>query len=509
MPRIRLTRRGLIAGAAAGLALPGLSRAARRPVFTHGVQSGDPAADGAVVWARADRPARLMVEVSTTESFRDAARVAPVDVTSATDFAGKLALGGLPPGQTVFYRMRLVDLADSNAVSEPITGRFRTAPADRRDIAFLWSGDTAGQGWGIDESRSGMTTYRTMLGHRPDFFIHCGDTIYADNPLEPEKAMPDGGVWRNLVTEEKSKVAETLHEFRHNFLYNLLDENVRAFAAEVPMLAQWDDHETVNNWYPVEVLVADDRYRVTSAALLSARANRAFREMLPIRESPAEPGRIYRHVAYGPHLDLFFLDLRSYRGPNSANDQTERSEATAFLGRAQIDWLTRGLAASRATWKVIASDMPIGMIVRDGPHFETGANGDGPVLGREHDIAEILSVIHRAGIANTVWLTADVHHTAAHHYSPERAVFQDFTPFWEFVSGPLHAGTFGPNRYDDTFGPEVVFSKHPPPGRMNLPPSEGLQFFGRVEIAGDTGVMTVRLMDAADTELFAQEIAPA
>jgi len=507
MSTIRLSRRRLLATGTAALALPGLSRAAARPAFTHGLQSGDVAHDGAVIWARADRPARLMVEVSTTESFADARRVAPLDVTGATDYAGKMVLGGLPSDQEVFYRARLVDLTDANAVSEPLTGRFRTAPAARRDVRFVWSGDTAGQGWGIDESRGGMTTYATMLGHEPDFFIHSGDTIYADGPLSPEQDMPDGGVWRNLVTEEKSKVAETLHEFRHNFLYNMLDANVRAFNAAVPMMAQWDDHETVNNWYPGETLISDDRYSVKSADLLAARANRAFREMMPMRESAVEPGRIYRKVAYGPHLDVFFLDLRSYRGPNSANDQADRSGDTHFLGRAQLDWLKRGLAASRATWKVIASDMPIGMIVGDGDNFENGANGDGPVRGREHDIAELLSFLRAARVRNTVWLTADVHHTAAHHYSPDRAVVQDFDPFWEFVSGPLHAGSFGPSSYDNTFGPEVVFSRHPG-GRANLPPSAGLQFFGRVDIAGDTGVMTVRLLDAADTEHFRRELTP-
>jgi alkaline phosphatase D len=164
---------------------------------------------------------------------------------------------------------------------------------------------------------------------------------------------------------------------------------------------------------------------------------------------------------------------------------------------------------STATWKVIASDMPIGMMVRDGEStMENGANGDGPVLGREHDIAAVLSFIKTAQIANTVWLTADVHYTAAHHYSPDRAAFQDFDPFWEFVSGPLHAGTFGPSHYDNTFGPEVRFAKHPEAGQANLPPSDGLQFFGKVDIAADTGVMTVRLMDSGDTELWSVELDP-
>ena len=154
--------------------------------------------------------------------------------------------------------------------------------------------------------------------------------------------------------------------------------------------------------------------------------------------------------------------------------------------------------------------MPIGLVVPDGETlFEGIANrDDGPAKGREHDIAEILRFIRAAGVSNTVWLTADVHYTAAHHYSPERAQFQDFEPFWEFVSGPLHAGTFGPGALDMTFGPEVRFVKAPSEGQANLPPSAGLQFFGIVDIEGETGQMNVRLMDRADTELWSTTLDP-
>jgi alkaline phosphatase D len=75
-------------------------------------------------------------------------------------------------------------------------------------------------------------------------------------------------------------------------------------------------------------------------------------------------------------------------------------------------------------------------------------------------------------VRNVVWLTADVHYTVAHFYDPEMAAFSDFDPFWEFVTGPLHAGTFGPNALDATFGPQVVFSRAA--DRPNQPPSDGL-----------------------------------
>ena len=70
---------------------------------------------------------------------------------------------------------------------------------------------------------------------------------------------------------------------------------------------------------------------------------------------------------------------------------------------------------------------------------EAIANGDeGPPKGRELEIADLLRFNRDAGIANTVWLTADVHYTSANYYNPDKAKFQDFTPFWEFVSGPIH-----------------------------------------------------------------------
>jgi alkaline phosphatase D len=153
--------------------------------------------------------------------------------------------------------------------------------------------------------------------------------------------------------------------------------------------------------------------------------------------------------------------------------------------------------------------MPVGLVVEDGENqFENGANGDGPVRGREFDLAEILRFIRDSGIKNVVWLTADVHYCAAHYYHPNQAQFQDFAPFWEFVSGPVHAGSFGPNQLDNTFGPEVRFVKAPPEGQVNLPPSDGLQFFGQVDIDGASDVMTVQLKDLTGATLYSQELTP-
>src|SRR3954466_16135122 len=97
--------------AAIGIAKPALSRAADRPVITHGIQSGDVSIDSGVVWARADRPARMRVEVATTDSFRNIRSAVTVDALPETDFTAKALLEGLPSGQDIFYRIAFEDRA--------------------------------------------------------------------------------------------------------------------------------------------------------------------------------------------------------------------------------------------------------------------------------------------------------------------------------------------------------------------------------------------------------------
>ncbi len=456
----------------------------------------------------------MLVDVATNESFSNATALPPITAMPGSDFATKRLLKNLPADQEIFYRVRFADLHDSRNVSEALTGHFRTAPDSERDVRFAWSGDTAGQGWGIDKERGGMQTYATMAAHDPDFFIHSGDTIYADGPISATADMPDGGIWNSLVAEGVDKVAETLDEYRGRFKYNMLDEHVRAFNQQVATFYQWDDHEVVNNWSSAKDLSDDDRYTEKSIMTLAARSAQAFHEMTPISYVAEEPGRVYRKLSYGPLLDVFFLDLRSYRGPNTDGMQTEVSDESRIMGAEQLKWLQDELARSTATWKVIASDMPLGLVVWDKHkgenRVEAVANGNaGAAAGRELEFADLLRWMRDSKIDNVVWLTADVHYTAAHHYHPDRASFQDFTPFWEFVSGPLHAGTFGPNELDGTFGPEVRFVKAPTEEQgVNLPPSMGLQFFGLVDIDGQSRQLTVRLMDRDDKELYKVALDP-
>jgi len=199
------------------------------------------------------------------------------------------------------------------------------------------------------------------------------------------------------------------------------------------------------------------------------------------------------------------LDMRSYRGPDGAHPDRVLKPDDYLLGPDQVAWLKRELARSQATWKIIAADSPIGYVIGLNETEQAG----GP-HGRGIEIAELLSFIKHAGIRNTIWLTADLHYTAAHYYDPNRAVFQDFEPFWEFVSGPLHAGTWTQQPLDRTFGPQVIFHKTPSDEQGdNLAPCYGLQFFGHVAIDDATECLTVTLKDVADSALWSITLDPA
>jgi hypothetical protein len=274
----------------------------------------------------------------------------------------------------------LEDLRHPAVTSEPVHASLRTAPDDARDVSFVWSGDLAGQGWGINPDAGGYRIFRAMAAVDPDFFLCSGDTVYADGPIAATVALPDGRTWRNVTTPAKAKVAETLDEFRGQYAYNLMDDALRGFAARVAQVNQWDDHEVTNNWYPGEVLT-DDRYSERRVDVLAARSRQAFFEWLPIEPRAARAGTVYRKIAYGPRLDLFVLDMRTFKDPNGDNRYADPRRG--LLGAEQRAWLKRELAASKATWKVLAIDLPLGLVVPDGPIAQEGVpQGDGGVPPR-------------------------------------------------------------------------------------------------------------------------------
>ena len=475
-----VTRRELLVGGAALGACRIVGGGSRGgPHVSHGVQVGDVASGRALVWARCDEPARMQLEWDTSERFAQPRRVLGPLVTPAGDLAASVPIEDLPDAQTIHVRVRF-DREAARGTSAWATGRFATPHPTKFRVA--WTGDTCGQGFGRNPEWGGLRGYAALRAAEPAVFVHSGDLIYADNPILPTQRLADGRIWKNISNERVARVAQSLDDFRARFAYNLEDDHVRALAAEVPIVAQWDDHETHNNWWPGQLL-DDPRYTVRDASRLAALARRAIGEWMPV---PAGP--IHRVIHYGPLLDIVVLDCRSFRTPNDGGT------GTAMLGAAQMRWALEQLVTSRARWKLVACDQPLALVIPDGTRderFEGFGNTPGPATGRELELAALLAGLLERNVRNVAWITADVHYAAAHHFDPARGQGAAFLPFWEFVAGPIHAGTFGPNALDPTFGPELRFQWAPQPDTGDLAPWDGLQSFGTIDVSPDA--LTVAL----------------
>ncbi|MBW4697845.1 MAG: alkaline phosphatase D family protein [Aphanocapsa lilacina HA4352-LM1] len=481
---------------------------------SYGAQVGDVTPTRAVVWARGQSGARLVVDYSTSPRFeRVQTRRGPL-VNAATDYTGSLDLAGLQPGTEYYYQVRFVPVG--KPVLPParprVTGRFRTAPRaeNAAPLRFVWVADMCGQGWGRNPEleittvdgrtiKGGYVIFDVIRPLKPDFAIFCGDMVYSDNACPPTQEIPavvGGGTWIN--DPPKDFVAVSLEEFRENWKYNLSDEKFRAFLAQTPIYVQWDDHEVTNNWYPGEVLTAEP-YNGIGADALAERARQAFFEYNPIRGE-----RIYRAYGWGKLMEMFLLDERSFRGGNDRNTQPE---LLAMLGPEQLQWLKERLKASRSTWKVIATHDPLSIVTGGEGDYDAWSQNNSQVLGREQELADLLKFIKDEDIRNVVWITADVHFPAAIHYDPTRAVYQDFNPFWEFVIGPIHAGAFGPASgfpLDGSFGPRYEFNVFPV--EANLPPPNN-QYFGAIDIDA-RGALTARIYKITGEVVYEKTLSP-
>jgi alkaline phosphatase D len=201
---------------------------------------------------------------------------------------------------------------------------------------------------------------------------------------------------------------------------------VQQFLASVPVYTVWDDHEVQNNFAgPYEPRMPIGR--------------QALFEYWPIQTASDDPHRLYRSVRAGTGVEIFILDTRQYRSRNSDPDGPSKT----MLGAVQLKWLLAALEHSSATWKVIASSVPLS-VPKGGPPYEPGNDGwaggsDG--TGFEAELKVIVDHIMARGVSNVVWLTADVHFVAANAYDADGDGTSDFH---EFIAGPLSAATKGP-----------------------------------------------------------------
>eukprot|EP00877_Chromochloris_zofingiensis_P014838 jgi/Chrzof1/9608/Cz04g09160.t1 len=295
--------------------------------------------------------------------------------------------------------------------------------------------------------------------------------------------------------------ANTLEEFRQNWLYNHFDAKYNTLSRTAASYVEWDDHEVTNNWYPGEAM---PRSGSPPADVLAVRGRQAFDEYNPIT-----PGRlIYGSFKHGKHLEVFLVDMRTYRGPNPQGNSTTLVE---MFGQEQFNWLKTSLKNSKATWKVISIDDPLAYSTGGPGDWDAFGQNNPAILGREFQLKELLAFINRQRIKGVVFITADVHMASAIEYSPARATggFTDYKPFWEIVVGPCHAGSFNAPPLDSSFGPEHKFIREPSNAGFSvndLPPPYTSSFgYGSVSKKGE---LTLQVRDITGAVLFTKTWEP-
>jgi alkaline phosphatase D len=308
-----------------------------------GYLSGDVTDQSALIWLRADPGSRVSLQFSPEPGFTRTDSTPELSVDAGADNSAIFTLDKLRPATRYYYRAQV-----AGKKSGPIAS-FVTAPAPGDDamVAFCFSGDTR-------EGYQPFTVMRAVQAQRPDFFLHLGDTIYADR----------GGTARRL------------EEFWQKYRANRSDPSSQNCYAATSVYALWDDHEVANNYLPGHPLAPIGR--------------RAFLDYWPTRRSAAEPERIYRSVRWGRSVELFLLDARQYRDPKRGS----------MLGPRQYDWLCDGLARSSATFKFIATPVPM------------AGGGSDRWDGYPKERSELLRHINEKKLSGVFFLSADLHYAA-------------------------------------------------------------------------------------------------
>jgi len=281
----------------------------------------------------------------------------PVPVDPKSDYTATLSLDSLQPATRYYYRAAVLGKKPGTV------GTFVTAAAPSADakVVFCFSGDTR-------ESYRPFLIMNAVRAQRPDFFLHLGDTIYAD----------------------RNGTAHRLEEFWQKYRTNRDDLSTQYCFNQTSVYVTWDDHEVADNYLPGNPLAPIGQ--------------RAFLDYWPIRRVSGDPTRIYRSFRWGKNVELFILDTRQYRNLKKGT----------MLGDAQKDWLLDGIGKSSALFKFIATSV-------------TMAGGDSDRWeGFPKERQQILRYINDRNIRGVVFLSADMHYAAVTNI-PKSGGIKDIT----------------------------------------------------------------------------------
>ena len=418
--------------------------------FSLGVASGDPSADGVVLWSRlapdplngGGMPAEnveVQWRVAADERMTNIVQQGTTVASPSMAHSVHVEVGGLEADRWYWYQFQVGPELSPR-------GRTRTAPAvgaavDKVNFAFV----------SCQHYETGyFTGFRHLVAEDLSLVIHLGDYIY-------EGAGRDGRVRKHNGGEIVS-----LDDYRNRYALYKTDSNLQAAHASFPWAVTWDDHEVDNN-YAAEISEKEDP--VDLFLKRRASAYQAYYEHMPLRRSslPDGPGmQLYRSLTFGDLFKVFILDTRQYRTDQPCGDGSKpicegvHDPQAALLGARQEQWLYEGLGRSNSRWNVLAQQVMMAHVDRLPGPDETYSMDKWSGYAQERD--RVLGYLAQRPSSNTVVLTGDIHSNWVSDLKADFADTRSATVGAEFVGTSISSSGDG---VDSPRGAESVLSENP------------------------------------------------
>jgi alkaline phosphatase D len=409
----------LAAPAVIGRALAQVSRWPAGDPFSLGVASGAPRPDGFVLWTRlapdplsadpatpggmtgGDVP--VAYEIASDPAMREIVRRGVAAAEAGYGYSVHADVRGLQSGRSYWYRFMNGDAA--SRVGRATTAVAAGTPLERMRFGFV-SCSHYEHGY--------FSAYRHLADENPDVVLYLGDYIYE----YVEQGRP------TVRTHSDGIEAATLPTYRNRYAQYRLDADLARLHAQAPALVTWDDHEVANDYADKWSQFGDDPQLFL---MRRAAAYQAFYEHMPVRPILSRPDgpmmRVYDRFTFGDLVEISMIDGRQYRSreacyappdkmrghlESDASCPERSEEGRTMIGFAQESWLSQGLAASKATWNVIAQDVLMAQLrqkMRGGGFGYSTDDWDGYPAGRKR----LLSRIAETRVQNPVVIGGDIH----------------------------------------------------------------------------------------------------